>query len=145
MLKRISSSPVFFYSPPTSSTNNVLCIDRSPYYPKTTLEFFFITFRLLKVTRLGLSPAHHATNFRFFRAFSQVTLRKISRMTTNTNRRAIVFRAPLLPHLFENWRETNANARRRRMPVVALNKQKFYWRMRSEMPLCSDLLIPDSF
>ena len=68
MLKRISSSPVFFYSPPTSFTNNVLCIDRSPYHPKTTLEFFFITFRLLKVTRLGLSPAHHATIFRFFRA-----------------------------------------------------------------------------
>ena len=76
MLKRISSSPVFFYSPPTSFTNNVLCIDRSPYYPKTTLEFFFITFRLLEVTRLGLSPAHYATIFRLFRAFSQVTLRK---------------------------------------------------------------------
>ena len=42
MLKRISSSPVFFYSPPTSFTNNVLYIDRSPYHPKTKLEFFFI-------------------------------------------------------------------------------------------------------
>ena len=46
-------------------------------------------------------------------------------MTTNTNRRAIVFRAPLLPHLFENWRETNTNARRGRMPAVTLNKQNF--------------------
>ena len=125
MLKRISSSPVFFYSPLTSFTNNVLCIDRSPYHPNTTLEFFFITFRLLKVTRLGLSPAHHATIFRFFRAFSQVTGKKISRMTTNTNRRAIVFRAPLLPHLFENWRETNMYVRRGRIPAVTLNKQNF--------------------
>ena len=46
-------------------------------------------------------------------------------MTTNTNRRAIVFRAPLLPHLFENWRETNTYARRGRMPAVTLNKPNF--------------------
>ena len=32
MLKRISSSPVFFYNPPTSFTNNVLRIDRSHYF-----------------------------------------------------------------------------------------------------------------
>ena len=32
MLKRISSSPVFFYNPPTSFTNNVLRMDRSHYF-----------------------------------------------------------------------------------------------------------------
>ena len=90
MLKRISSSPVFFYSPPTSFTNNVLCIDRSPYYPKTTLEFFFITFRLLKVTRLGLSPAYHATHFLILSRFQLSYIeKKITRMTINTNSRAI--------------------------------------------------------
>ena len=78
MLKRISGSPVFFYNPPTSFTNNVLRIDRSPYHPKTTLEFFFITFRLLKVTRLGLSPAYHATIFLILSRFQLSYIEKKS-------------------------------------------------------------------
>ena len=76
--KWISSSPVFFHSPPTSFTNNVLCIDRSSYHPKITLELFFITIHILEVTPLGLSSTYHATIFRFYRASSQVTLRKKS-------------------------------------------------------------------
>ena len=32
-------------------------------------------------------------------------------------------------HRFQNWRETNTYPRRKRMPAVTLNKQKFLWNM----------------
>lgn len=35
-------------------------------------------------------------------------------------------------HRFENWRETNTYPRRKRMPAVTLNKQKFLWNMRRQ-------------
>ena len=125
MLKRISSSPVFFNSPPTSFTNNVLRIDRSHY---------FSSFESNAAGTFSRIPRNH------FLVLSRFQLsnieKKITRMTINTNSRAIVFRAPLLSHVFKNWRETNTYARRRRMPAVTLDIQKFYWRFRSKMPLC---------
>ena len=39
-------------------------------------------------------------------------------------------------HRFENWRETNTYPRRKRMPAVTLNKQKFYGTCADKMPLC---------
>ena len=74
MLKRISSSPVFFYSPPTSFTNNVLCIDRSPYHPKTKLEFFFIESNAAGT--FSRTPRNH---FSIFSRFQPSNIEKKSR------------------------------------------------------------------
>ena len=138
MQKGISSSPKVFLQPFYILHKYVLRIDCSSSHPKTTLKFFFIHFCLLKITRLGPSPAYHGNHFSIFSRFQPSNIEeKITRITINTNGRAVVFRAPLLPHLFENWRETNTYARCRRMPSVTLNKQKFHWCMRSETPLCS--------
>ena len=38
---------------------------------------------------------------------------------------------------FENWRETNTCPRRKRMPAVTLNKQKFLWNMRRQDAPCT--------
>ena len=109
MLKRISGSPVFFYNPPTSFTNNVLRMDRSHY---------FSPFESNAAGTFSRIPRNHF--FDFVALPAKLHWEKITRMTINTNSRAIVFRAPLLSHVLKNWRETNTYARRRRMPAVTL-------------------------
>ena len=94
MLKRISSSPVFFYNPPTSFTNNVLRIDRSHY---------FSPFESNAAGTFSRIPRNHF--FDFVALPAKLHWEKITRMTINTNSRAIVFRALLLSHVFKNWRE----------------------------------------
>ena len=135
--KWISSSPVFFHSPPTSFTNNVLCIDRSSYHPKITLELFFITIHILEVTPLGLSSTYHATIFRFYRASSQVTLRKKSQEWQQTQiDEPILFRASLLPRLFESWKQIRTRGAGACQRLLS-TKKKLHCRMHRKMPFCS--------
>ena len=66
MLKRISSSPVFYRTLFVKDVGG-LHIDRPPYHPKTTLE---------SNAAGDFLPDTMQPFFDFFRAFSQVTLRK---------------------------------------------------------------------
>ena len=124
MLKLISSSPVFLHSLPTSFKNNVLRIDHSSYHPKTTLEFFFITFRLEKVTRLGLWNAYHANIFRFIRTSNQVTLRKYHKNDNKHKKRALVLRAKTGGNKYVCAVQAHANDYSQQTKILITHKQQ---------------------